>query len=100
VESFAAFQFEKIALYKKVIEVIDFPIPSEISLTKLSRPRIIKLFPPRESLVSDIPVGDGIIAYHLLQCRSRISISCSDLGNVRGKARYRNGIPVFQPGSP
>ncbi len=87
-----------IALYKKVIEVIDFPIPSGISLTKLSRPRIIKLFPPRESLVSDIPAGDGKIAYHFLQYRSRISVSCSDLGNVRGKARYRKRSLYFNQG--
>ncbi len=31
-------------------------------------PGIIKLFPPRESLVSDIPTGDGKTANLLLQC--------------------------------
>jgi hypothetical protein len=30
-----------------------------MSLNKLSSPGIIKLFPARESLVSDIPAGDG-----------------------------------------
>jgi hypothetical protein len=28
----------------------------------------IKLFPTRESLVSDIPAGDGKISNHFLQC--------------------------------
>jgi hypothetical protein len=37
-------------------------------LTKLSWPGIIKLFPARESLVSDIPVGDRKIANLFLQC--------------------------------
>jgi hypothetical protein len=31
----------------------------------------LKLFPDRESLVSDIPAGDGKIANHFLQCRAR-----------------------------
>jgi hypothetical protein len=30
-----------------------------MSLTKLSLAGIIKIFPPRESLLSDIPDGDG-----------------------------------------
>ncbi len=42
-----------------------FPSPSGMSLTKLSldgnNDVIYKLFPPRESLVSDIPAGDGNI---------------------------------------
>ncbi len=88
-------------LFEKHLLVIDQLFQEFIyPLTKLSRPRIIKLFQPRKSLVIDIPVGDGIIAYLFLQCRSRISVSCSDLGNVRGKARYRNRISVFQPGPP
>jgi hypothetical protein len=32
-------------------------------------PGIIKLFPPGESLVGDIPAGDGKTANLLLQCR-------------------------------
>ncbi len=35
-----------------------FPSPAEMSLTKLSLAEIIKLFPARESLVSDISAGD------------------------------------------
>jgi hypothetical protein len=42
-----------------------FPPPAGMSLTKLSQGGnndvINKLFPPRESLVSDIPAGDGNI---------------------------------------
>ncbi len=33
-----------------------------MSLTKLSLGGIILLFPPRKSLVSDIPAGDGNVA--------------------------------------
>jgi hypothetical protein len=44
-----------------------------MSLTKLSLGRnndiIYKLFPPRESLVSDIPAGDGNIEKLFLRCR-------------------------------
>jgi hypothetical protein len=36
-----------------------FPSPAGLSLTKLSWPGIIKLFPAKESLVSDIPAWDG-----------------------------------------
>ncbi len=32
---------------------------------------IIKLFPPRESLVSDIPAGDGNVSNLFLRCRDR-----------------------------
>ncbi len=38
-----------------------FPYPAGMSLTKLSLAGITK-FPARESLVSDIPAGDGKIA--------------------------------------
>jgi hypothetical protein len=39
------------------------PSPARMSLTKLSlAPGIIKFFPARDSLVSDIPAGDGKIA--------------------------------------
>jgi hypothetical protein len=44
-----------------------------MSLTKLSlggnNDVIYKLFPPRESLVSDIPAGDGNIEKLFLRCR-------------------------------
>ncbi len=36
-----------------------FPSPAGMPLTKLTWPGIIKLFPARENLVSDIPAGDG-----------------------------------------
>jgi hypothetical protein len=32
--------------------------------------RIITLFPPKESLISDIPAGDGKMANPFLQCRN------------------------------
>jgi hypothetical protein len=42
-----------------------FPSPAGMSLTKLSlggyNLYMMSLFPPRESLVSDIPAGDGNI---------------------------------------
>ncbi len=49
-----------------------FPSLAGMSLTKLSLGGnnyvIYKLFPPRESLVSDIPAGDGNIEKLFLQC--------------------------------
>jgi hypothetical protein len=48
-----------------------FPSPAGMSLTKLSLGGnydvIYKLFPSRESLVSDIPAGDGKMANLFLQ---------------------------------
>jgi hypothetical protein len=48
-----------------------------MSLSKLSyggnNDVIYKLFPPRESLVSDIPAGDGI-SKAFLRCRQRVAI--------------------------
>jgi hypothetical protein len=43
-----------------------FPFPAGMSPTKLSQ---IKLFPARESLVSDILAGDGKMNNLFLQCR-------------------------------
>jgi hypothetical protein len=49
-----------------------FPSPAEMSLTKLSlggnNDVINKLFPPKESLVSDIPAGNGNIEKLFLRC--------------------------------
>jgi hypothetical protein len=49
-----------------------FPSPAMMSLTKLTlggnNDVIYKLFPPRESLVSDIPAGDGNIEKLFLGC--------------------------------
>ncbi len=42
-------------------KISDFPIPAGMSLTKPSQPGN-NLFPPWESLVSDIPAGDDKIA--------------------------------------
>ncbi len=56
-----------------------FPYPDGISLTKLSlggnKDVIYKLFPPRESLVCDIPAGDGNIEklFHGVQIRLTFS---------------------------
>ncbi len=47
-----------------VKKVSDFPFPNRqtgMHLPKSPCPGIIKLFPARESLVSDIPAGDGKI---------------------------------------
>jgi hypothetical protein len=47
-----------------VKKVCDFPVPSQAGCHKPNSPwpGIIKLFPARESLVSDNPAGDGKIA--------------------------------------
>ncbi len=50
-----------------------FPSPAGVSLSLGANSpwaEIIKLFPPRESLVSDIPVGDGKIfnLFYSVQC--------------------------------
>ncbi len=54
-----------------------FPSPAGMSLTKLSLGGNIdvihKLFPPRESLVSDIPAGDSNIEQLFLQCTVQLT---------------------------
>ncbi len=49
-----------------------FPSPAGMSITKLSlggnNDVIYKLFPPRESLVSDLPAGNGNFEKLFLQC--------------------------------
>jgi hypothetical protein len=50
-------------------ELAIFPSPAGMSLTKLSLGgKKTKLFPPRKSLISDIPAGDGKTANSFLQC--------------------------------
>jgi hypothetical protein len=52
-----------------------FPSPARMSLIKLSlgwnNDVTYKLFPPRESLVSDIPAGDGNIEKLFLRCEKK-----------------------------
>ncbi len=52
-----------------------FPSPAGMALTKLSlggnNDVIYNLFPSRESLVSDIPAGDGNIEKLFLRCSER-----------------------------
>ncbi len=59
-------------LHRKINFLI-FPSLAWMSLTKLSlggnNDVIYKLLPPRESLVSDIPAGDGDIKKLVLRCR-------------------------------
>jgi hypothetical protein len=51
-------------------KVSDFPVPAAaMSLTNSRRPGRVKLFPARESLLSDILAGEGKIAKQQLQCR-------------------------------
>ena len=54
-----------------------------MSLTKLSlggnNDVIHNLFPPRESLVNDIPAGDGNIEKLFIQC---VNIYFEDLSNI------------------
>jgi hypothetical protein len=53
-----------------------FPSPAGMSLTKLSLGGnslyMTSLFPPRESLVSDIPAGDGNIKKLFLRCSIKL----------------------------
>ncbi len=55
-----------------------FPSPARMSLTKLSlsgnNDVIYKLISSRESLVSDIPAGDGNIEKHFLQWRLKMCL--------------------------
>jgi hypothetical protein len=64
--------------------VNDFPVPSwDVTTPTLpgeekfnfSRPGKVKVFPARESLVSDIPAGDGKIVKLFLQCNHPVSFS-------------------------
>ncbi len=59
--------FKKDAVHCKK-ELAIFPSPAGMSLTKLSGREKTKLFPPRKSLISDIPAGDGKMANSFLQC--------------------------------
>ncbi len=56
-----------------------FPSPAGMSFTKLSlggnNLYMTSLFPPRKSLVIDIPAGDGNIKKLFLQCRHLILVS-------------------------
>jgi hypothetical protein len=49
-------------------------------------PGIIKLFPARESLVSDIPVEDGKIANPFLQCRTDVREGAVMAGGEGGES--------------
>jgi hypothetical protein len=60
-----------IILHCKKMLVI-FPSPAGMSLTKLSLAKNIHILPARESLVSDIPAGDGKIVNLFLQCELRL----------------------------
>jgi hypothetical protein len=65
-----------------------------MSLTKLSLGRnndvIYKLFPPRESLVSDIPAGNGKIGKLFLCCWDKMDNFICNLD-----AKYDVLFPVF-----
>jgi hypothetical protein len=71
VSSRAVSTFTEISHCKKGFPI--FPFPAGMSLTKLSLDGnydvIYKLFLHRESLVSDIPAGEGNIEKLFLQCR-------------------------------
>jgi hypothetical protein len=64
--SFELYEFLASALLKRVSH---FPVPSrDVTDQTLSGREKTKLFPPRKSLVSDIPAGDGKTANSFLQC--------------------------------
>ncbi len=54
-------------------KVCSFPC-RDVPNQTLPWPGIFTLFPPRESLVSDIPAGDGKLANLFLQCTSNIRV--------------------------
>ncbi len=74
-----------------------FPSPAGMSPTKLSmggnNKVINKLFPPRESLVSDIPAGDGNIEKLFLRC-TLIICYCG------GSVYYINPLVIYIISSP
>ncbi len=59
----------------------DFTVPSrDVNCTNYPKLGKIKLFPARESLVSDIPAGDGKMVNLFLQCRRcKYDLSCFSL---------------------
>ncbi len=54
-----------------------FPSPAGMLLTELSLTGIIKLFPVMESLVSDIPAGDGKIAHLFYSVCTCVLVCCT-----------------------
>jgi hypothetical protein len=66
------------------IKVSDFPAPPGCHQPNSPWPGIIKLFPTRESLVNDIPAGDGKIANHTL-----IYIDPTNTSNCSGNLHTR-----------
>ncbi len=65
------FRFLQLAVHRKK-KVRKFPVPRRDVTTKLSQGGnndvITELFPPRGSLVSDIPAGDGKLVNLFLRC--------------------------------
>jgi hypothetical protein len=60
-----------------VKNVSDIPVPSrDVTYQTLPWEGKIKLFPHRESLVSDIPAGDGNVANIFLRCRYSFAFFC------------------------
>jgi hypothetical protein len=59
-----------------VKKVSDFLVPSRGVAYQTPWPGKIKLFPVRESLVSDIPAGDRKIVNLFLQCAVHASTVC------------------------
>ncbi len=53
--------FKSLFTVKKRLAIIPSPAGMSLTNSPCTRPRIIKLISPRESLVSDIPTGDGKI---------------------------------------
>ncbi len=60
----------------KKVTGTDFPVPSRDVTNQTLPGRFIILFPTRESLVSDIPAGDGEISNFIFQCIINIWWQC------------------------
>ncbi len=74
-----------------------FPSPAGMSLTKLFClwVGIITLFPARESLVSDIPAGDGKTANLFLQCNNCKIFSTFLWNNIFQNEGFITGSPLI-----
>jgi hypothetical protein len=74
------------------------PSPAGIqSLTKLSLGGINKSFPPRESLISDIPAGDGNVANFFYGGRGTV---CFDFLTLSRYSNCNSSRPAVYPESP
>jgi hypothetical protein len=87
-------------------KVREFPVPSRDDTTKLSlggnNDVITELFLPRESLVSDIPAGDGKLVNLFLRCRgpgvcNLYLLNLAPVRRLRPLGALASSIYVYRP---